>query len=186
MSARFIARCTARLTAHLSARFVARGAMALTIAACLGACANPWQRFQAGDDVTRVTASLGKPHEVYPLPGGGQRLMWPTQPMGETTTAADVDAGGKLLSIRQVLTNNEFAQADIGKWTKNDVLVHFGKPEETAYFPLMKREVWSYRYMDSDVWYMLYHFYFDDTGVLRQTQKSPDPLHDPDNRFGSF
>lgn len=170
-------------------RFIGRAAALSTTLLCtllLGACANPWQRFAAGDDVSRVTAALGAPKETYALPNGGQRLMWPTRPLGETTTAADVDASGKLLSIRQILTNTSFAQAEVDKWTKDDVLVHFGKPEETAYFPLMKRAVWSYRYMDNDVWYMLYHFYFDDSGVLRQTQKSPDPLHDPQSRFGGL
>ncbi|KAG0190106.1 hypothetical protein DFQ28_002469 [Apophysomyces sp. BC1034] len=145
-------------------------------------CAQPWQRFKPGDDESILIARLGAPREVYDLPDGGKRLMWPTQPMGETTTAADVDTAGKVVDVRQALQNSEFYQAEIGKWTKNDVLVHFGKPEETAYFPLMKHEVWSYRYMDDDVWYQLYHFYFDDAGVLRLTQKTPDPLHDPDRR----
>jgi hypothetical protein len=108
--------------------------------------------------------------------------MWPTQPMGETTTAADIDGSGKIVSVRQVLQPNEFYKADIGKWTKSDVLVNFGRPEETSYYPLMKREVWTYRYLEDNVWYMMYSFYFDDQGILRTTQKSPDPLHDPDRR----
>jgi hypothetical protein len=98
---------------------------------------------------------------------------------GETTTAADVDASGKVLNVRQVLQVSEFYKAEVGKWTRDDVRVNFGKPERTAYFPLMKREVWSYRYQEDGVWYMLYHFYFDANGVLRLTQKSPDPPHDP-------
>jgi hypothetical protein len=28
----------------------------------------------------------------------------------------------------------------------------------------------------------MFSFYFDDHGVLRLTQKTPDPLHDPDRR----
>jgi hypothetical protein len=98
--------------------------------------------------------------------------------MGEVTTAADIDAAGKVISVRQVLQPREFYRAEVGKWTKNDVLINFGRPEETAYFPLMKREVWSYRYLEDGVWYQLFHFYFDDTGVLRSTRKSPDPLHE--------
>jgi hypothetical protein len=156
--------------------------MTLVAAFSLSACVQPWQGFQPGQEESAVIARLGKPREVYDLPGGGKRLMWPTQPMGETTTAADIDATGKVINVRQVLQPNEFYRAEIDKWTKNDVLVNFGKPEETAYFPLMKREVWSYRYQEDGVWYELFHFYFDDTGVLRRTQKTPDPLHDPDRR----
>jgi hypothetical protein len=29
---------------------------------------------------------------------------------------------------------------------------------------------------------MMYSFYFDDQGIVRLTQKTPDPLHDPDRR----
>jgi hypothetical protein len=148
----------------------------------LGACAQPWQRFNPGDDQSMLIARLGPPREVYDLPNGNKRLMWPTQPMGETTTAADVSSAGKIISVRQVLQPSEFYKAEVGKWTKNDVLVNFGRPEETAYFPLMKREVWTYRYLEDGVWYQLYHFYFDGGGVLRLTQKTPDPLHDPDSR----
>ncbi|KAA0997406.1 hypothetical protein FVF58_49575 [Paraburkholderia panacisoli] len=144
----------------------------------LGACAQPWQGFEAGQPESDVVARLGQPREVYDLPGGARRLMWPTQPMGEVTTAADIDAMGKVISVRQVLQPSEFYRAEVDKWTKKNVLVNFGRPEETTYFPLMKREVWSYRYLEDGVWYQLFHFYFDDTGVLRSTQKSPDPLHE--------
>ena len=155
----------------------------LAIAATLLAGgAQPWQRFQAGEDQSALVARLGPPKEIYDLPDGGKRLMWPTQPMGETTTAADIDAAGKVRDVRQVLQPLEFYRAEIGKWKKSDVLVNFGRPEETAYFPLMKREVWTYRYLEDNVWYMLYSFYFDDQGILRLTQKTPDPLHDPDRR----
>jgi hypothetical protein len=158
------------------ARVAGMGALALA------GCVPPWQQFHAGDDGQAVVARFGPPKEVYDLPNGGKRLMWPTQPMGETTIAADLDGNGKVLNVRQVLQPNEFYKAQIGTWTRTDVLVNFGRPEETAYFPLMKRDAWTYRYLEDGVWYMLYSFYFDDQGILRLTQKTPDPLHDPDRR----
>jgi len=154
------------------------GAVAALCALILGGCANPWQEFQAGTPESTLVAHLGPPKEVYVLANGNRRLMWPTRPLGETTTAADIGPNGNALDVVQVLTEANFAQAQPQVWTKKDVLEHFGKPEETAYFPLMKRQVWSYRYVESNVWYMLYHFYFDDQGVLQLTQKTPDPLHD--------
>ncbi|WP_207001223.1 hypothetical protein [Trinickia mobilis] len=156
--------------------------LACTATLLLAGCAQPWQQFGAGADQSTIISRLGPPREVYDLPNGGKRLMWPTQPMGEVTTAADIDASGKIVNVRQVLQPNEFYRAQIGQWTKKDVLVNFGRPEETSYFPLMKREVWTYRYLEDNVWYLLYSFYFDDQGVLRLTQKTPDPLHDPDRR----
>ncbi len=151
-------------------------------AAWLAGCAQPWERFQPGTDQSTIITSMGPPREVYDLPDGGKRLMWPTKPMGEVTTAADIDATGKIITVRQVLQPREFYRAEIGTWTRNDVLINFGRPAETAYFPLMKRTVWSYRYLEDNVWYMLYHFYFDDQGILRLTQKTPDPLHEPGRR----
>lgn len=146
------------------------------------ACAQPHQQIEAGADQSTVIARLGPPKETYELPNGGKRLMWPTQPMGTTTTAADIDASGKVVSVRQVLQDNEFYRAEVNKWTRNDVLINFGRPFETSYFKLMKREVWSYRYLENNVDYMIFHFYFDDQGVLRTTQKQPDPMRDPTRR----
>jgi hypothetical protein len=144
-------------------------------------CAQPWQRFQPGEPESALVARLGPPREVYDLPNGGKRLMWPTQPMGEVTTAADIDPSGNVVTVRQVLQVNELYKAQVGQWTKRDVLVNFGRPVETSYFPLMKREVWTYRYQEDNVWYFLYNFYFDSQGVLRLTQKTPDPMHEPEH-----
>jgi hypothetical protein len=154
-----------------------RAALVCAVLCALGACAQPWQAFHAGDEESAVVARLGQPREVYKLPDGSRRLMWPTQPMGEITVAADIDATGKVIRVRQVLQPSEFYRAEPGQWTKNEVLINFGQPVEKAYFPMMKREVWSYRYLEDSVWYLLFNFYFDDTGVLTATQKSPDPLH---------
>jgi hypothetical protein len=175
-------RLPSALAAAASPTRLRRALVACAGALLLAGCAPPWQGYTAGADQSTVLTRLGPPREVYDLPNGGKRLMWPTQPMGEYTTAADIDASGKIVNVRQVLQVNEFYRAEIGKWTRNDVLINFGRPEETSYFPLMKREVWTYRYYEDNVWYMLYSFYFDDQGLLRTTQKSPDPLHDPDRR----
>lgn len=156
--------------------------LACAAALLLAGCAQPWQQFQAGADQSTIVSRLGPPREVYDLPDGGKRLMWPTQPMGETTTAADIDTSGKITNVRQMLQESEFYRAQIGQWTKRDVLINFGRPVETSYFPLMKREVWTYRYVEDNVWYLMYSFYFDDQGIVRLMQKTPDPLHDPDRR----
>ena len=155
---------------------VSSGALALL------ACSQPHQQVAPGENESALIARLGPPRETYDLPNGGKRLMWPTQPMGSTTTAADVDSSGKVVSVRQVLQDTEFYRAEVGKWTRNDVLANFGKPFETAYFKRMDRQVWSYRYMENNIDHMIFNFFFDDQGVLRQTQKMPDPKYDPSQR----
>jgi hypothetical protein len=153
-------------------------AAACVTALMLGACVQSWQQFQTGQDQSTIVARMGPPREAYDLPDGGRRLMWPTQPMGTTTVAADIDASGKIVDVRQVLQISEFNRAEIGKWTRNDVLINFGRPVETAFFRLSQREVWSYRYVENNITPLLFNFSFDTTGVLRETQRTPDPLRD--------
>jgi hypothetical protein len=164
------------MQSRIARLIVCAGALALF------ACAQPYQQVEPGADQSALLAKLGPPKETYDLPGGGKRLMWPTQPMGTTTTAADVDASGKVVSVRQVLQESEFYRAEVNKWTREDVLVNFGRPFETSYFSRMKRDVWSYRYVENNINHLIFNFYFDDQGVLRQTQKSPDPMYDPSRR----
>ncbi|WP_407945317.1 hypothetical protein [Paraburkholderia antibiotica] len=161
---------------------VRRAALACMAALMLGACAQPWQQFQAGQDQSAIVARLGPPREVYNLPDGGRRLMWPTQPMGSTTVAADIDASGKIVNVRQVLQLSEFNRAEIGKWTRDDVLINFGRPVDTAFFRRTQREVWSYRYVENNITPLLFNFSFDTDGVLRETLRTPDPLRDRDLR----
>jgi hypothetical protein len=144
----------------------------------LAGCVQPWHQFQAGQDQSAIISRMGPPREVYELPDSGRRLMWPTQPMGTTTVAADVDASGKIVQVRQVLQINEFNRAEIGTWTRNDVLVNFGRPVETAFFRLSQREVWSYRYVENNITPLLFNFSFDTNGVLREMQRTPDPMRD--------
>ncbi|MHA6823522.1 hypothetical protein [Ralstonia pseudosolanacearum] len=161
-------------------RWLAVACAAAAMAGC-AALESPVTKGQRliGGDAAAVQAQFGPPRESYPL-DGGTRWLYPTQPYGQFTYAADFDAGGKLVAFRQVLRSLEFAQARVDVWTRDDVLHHFGKPVETAYFSRMDRLVWSYRFKSDDVWPSLMHFYFDPAGVLRLTQITSDPLYDPD------
>ena len=163
--------------------FVKHAWFAAVVALAAG-CAQPWQSVQPGADPSVLIARLGPPRETYNLPDGGKRLMWPTQPMGSTNTVADLDASGKIVSVRQVMQESEFNRARVNEWTRDDVLINFGRPAETAYFSRMQREVWSYRYIENNIDFMMFHFYFDDQGILRLTQKTPDPMRDRNLRRG--
>ncbi|WP_449412713.1 hypothetical protein [Pandoraea soli] len=159
-------------------RWLLGSALALSLSGCYPP---PWQTFSPNTSQAEVQARLGKPREVYPLAPGVTRWLYPTKPFGEETIAADFDAQGRLLGTAQVLSTPEFNKVEIDKWTKTDVLHHFGEPVETSYFPLMKREVWSYRFKQDDVWYSMMNFYFDANGIVKTTQISPDPLHEKFN-----
>lgn len=156
-------------------RVLVTGALTLSLAACYTA---PWQTLPPSTSQADVQTQLGKPKEVYPLAPGVTRWLYPTKPFGEETVAVDFDAQGRMLKATQVLSTQEFNKVEVDKWTKTDVLHHFGEPVETSAFPLMKREVWTYRFKQDDVWFSMMNFYFDPDGVVKTTQISPDPLHE--------
>lgn len=161
-------------------RWLAVACAAAAMAGC-AALESPVTKGQRliGGDAAAVQAQFGPPRESYTL-DGGTRWLYPTQPYGQFTYAADFDASGRLVSFRQILTTLDFAQIRVGTSTQQDVLRMFGKPEETAYFRLMDRQVWSYRFKQEGVWPSLMHFYFDRDGIVRLTQVSPDPMYDHD------
>ncbi|WP_059411837.1 hypothetical protein [Cupriavidus basilensis] len=150
-------------------------------AAALCACASlePAQTAQKliGSPESTVRQAFGAPTETYRLDGGTSRWIYSKQPLGHEVYAADFDAGGNLASFRQMLTEKEIYEARPGVWTKQDVAQRFGLPREPVqYYPLMKREAWSYRLYASG--YQPAHFsaYFDDRGVLDRTMIIIDAL----------
>ncbi|WP_420992422.1 hypothetical protein ACKI2N_030005 [Cupriavidus sp. 30B13] len=147
---------------------------ALAAALALSACASlePVQTAQTmiGGSESTVRQAFGAPTETYRLAGGTTRWIYSKQPLGHEVYAADFDASGKLTQFRQMLTETEIYKARPGVWTKQDVAERFGLPREPVqYYPLMKREAWSYRLYAAG--YQPAHFsaYFDDKGVLDRT-----------------
>lgn len=155
-----------------------RAVVVAAAALMLAGCAQPWQQFHGGEDQSAIIARMGQPREIHELPDGGRRLMWPTQPMGTTNVVADINASGKIVNVRQALQLSEFNQAQIGKWTRDDVRANFGPPAESGFFRRTQREVWSYRYMENNITPMMFHFSFDTNGVLREVQRTPDTTRD--------
>lgn len=151
---------------------------ALPLAACY---TPPWQQFPPNTTQAEVQAKFGPPRETYPLSSSVTRWLYPTQPFGQQTIAADIDAQGHVLAVKQVLSMPEFAKVELGKWRKEDILHHFGKPVETSAFPRMQRDVWTYRFKQDDTWDSMMNFYFDPEGIVRSAQISPDPMHDKAN-----
>ncbi|CAG2127777.1 hypothetical protein [Cupriavidus plantarum] len=171
---------------RLVRRIAASVALAATVAA-LTACSTlaPVQTGQKliGQPESAVRATFGQPTDMFRLKDGTTRWIYSTQPLGEDAYAATFDRNGNLADFRNMLTTEELYKAQVNVWTKQDVLEHYGAPREpNQYFPIMKREVWTYRFFQDRMWYSMFNFYFDDAGVLRQTQITPDPLRDRPER----
>jgi hypothetical protein len=152
------------------AGWVAAASAAFALCAC--ATLEPVQTAQKmiGSPQSSVRDTFGTPTETYQLAGGTTRWIYSKQPLGYEVYAADFDASGNLVNFRQMLTEKEIYEARPGVWTKHDVAERFGLPREPVqYYPLMKREAWTYRLYTGG--YMPAHFsaYFDDSGVLDRT-----------------
>lgn len=156
-----------------------RTAGMLLAALALSACAQlVRQPPPAGAPLAQVTAQLGQPSAVYPEADGGQVLEYRGQPMGQFQYMARIGPDGRLVSYGQVLTSAGFAQVKIDRWTKDDILRHFGRPAEVSRVHFHDYEVWSYRYKEAGVWNSLMNVHFDAQGVVRQMLNGPDPMFD--------
>jgi hypothetical protein len=161
---------------HRSITTLAAGvALAITLSACA-----PLIRWKpaAGTPLEQVTAKLGKPDAVYPDPDGGQVLEYRGQPSGQFQHMARIGADGRLIAYDQVLTSENFGKIQVLRWTKDDVLRHFGKPAEVSRERVNNYEVWSYRYKEQGIWNSLMNVSFNARGTVMQTQNSPDPVLD--------
>ncbi len=165
-------------------RWLAACLAAGALSACSTLMPVPEGQKLIGQPQAAVQATFGQPTDVFPLADGTSRWIYSKQPLGQYAYGADFDRNGNLTAFRNMLDTQELYKAKVDTWTKRDVLEHFGKTlaEPAQYFPLMKREVWSYRFKHEGLWPSLFNFYFDDGGVLRQTQITPDPLYDRGDR----
>jgi len=158
-------------------RSLYRGACVLTLAAALAACASP-QFIKPGETGTAVVARLGKPTASFPRPGGGERLIYSGQPMGQQVWISDLDAGGKVVNTFQALTSERFAMLDHGDWDAKRLMYEFGPPARVDRVGLHGEQiVWNYRFKEDDVWNSLMYVYVTDAGVVYRHHPGPDPLY---------
>ena len=150
-------------------------AVALTLAGCTTILRQPPP---LGAPLAQVTAQLGQPNAVYPDPAGGQVLEYRGQPMGQFQYMARIGPDGRLVAYDQVLTSENFAKVKVDRWTKDDILRHFGRPAEVTGVYYHNYEVWSYRYKEAGVWNSMMSVHFDAQGVVRQMLNGPDPMYD--------
>jgi hypothetical protein len=154
-------------------------AATLALILSLSACAPMIRRTPAvGAPLAEVTARLGKPDAIYPDPAGGQVLEYRGQPMGQFQHMARIGADGRLISYEQVLTSENFARIEVGRWNRDDVLRNFGRPAEVVRSRLEEGEIWSYRYKEKGVWNSVMNVDLNARGTVLRVFNSPDPLLD--------
>jgi hypothetical protein len=150
------------------------------LAALLTACAgNPFNGYavQPGTSRDAVVASLGQPTRDLRLPAG-ERLQYSLQPFGQYAWMVDLDASGRVLRSRQVLTATEFNRIEPGKWTRDDVEREFGPPAMVDRVASWNGPIMTYRWNDGSD--MFYYVYLDNANVVRRAHQGMEFHNAPD------
>ena len=152
----------------------------LSAALLLGACAHPWNAMQVppGSTQDQVIAQAGPPLRVVSLPQGGQRMQYTMQPMGQYAFMVDLDASGRVVNSRQVLTEANFNRIEPGRWTIADVDREFGPPARVDAVASFYGRVLTYRWKDMAGADMFYWVYVDPQGVVQRAHPGMEFLND--------
>lgn len=147
------------------------------LAACANHPTNAWN-ITAGASRQEVLARAGQPLRVVPLAGGGERLQYSLQPMGHYAFMVDLDAAGRVVRSRQVLTLAEFHRIDQDKWTRADVEREFGPPARVDRVTSWNGEILTYRWKEGNE-PMFYWVYLDPQGVVRRAHPGVEFINAP-------
>ena len=156
---------------------------ALAVALLLAGCAAGPTSLAAGTPRAAVVAQLGAPFVATPLQGGGERLVYSTQPMGFYVYHVELDASGRVARTEQVLTFSRLAGIPIGQWTAADVRDTFGPPMRVERVYSFDGDVWTYRFIADINLRRLAHVHIDPAGVVRRVMFTDEPLSDDDRSF---
>ena len=168
-----------------------RGIVAATaaLAALLTGCAawGPAPDARTGPHTRdALLAQLGPPAQRWPESDGGERLAFPTGPLGVHTWMARVDASGRVLSVENVLVPARFAEIQPGM-SQEAVLRTLGPPQPhwTIYYKARDELVWEWRFCDDFQEPARFDVLFDGTsGRVRSTLAQPERLSNPWGRGG--
>lgn len=154
------------------------------VAALLFGCAgNPFNGYNVAPGTPReaVVARMGPPQRVVRV-ATGERFQYSLQPFGHHAWMVDLDAGGKVIQARQVLTEGDFHRIEPGKWTRDDVEREFGRPAWIDGVSSWNGAVMTYRWRDIVNTNMFYWVYLDPQNVVRRAHPGIEFINAPNER----
>jgi hypothetical protein len=161
-------------------RSLLAAAASLILSGCAG---NPFSGYDIAPGTPRdaVLARMGQPYRVVRLPHG-ERLQYTLQPFGQYAWMVDLDAAGKVVRARQVLTEENFNRIEPGKWTRADVENEFGRPAQIDRVASWRGPVMNYRWRDSVGSDMFYWVYLDGQNIVRRAHPGMEFHNAPNDR----
>jgi hypothetical protein len=163
---------------------VRRALAAALLSALLGACAtSPYNAagLQSGTARNEVLARLGPPTRVVPI-AGGERLQYSLQPFGRQAWMVDLDASGRVVRTRQVLSETELGRIVPAQWTREDVEREFGPPAHIQGVSSWNGPVLTYLWRDLANSNMFWWVYLDERGVVQRAHPGMEFINAPNER----
>jgi hypothetical protein len=144
------------------------------MAAMLAGCASEPTRLPLGTTRAQALEQLGAPTASYALSGGGERLQYSQGPSGFRVANVDIDASGRVASVRQELSEALFADTiQPGVWRVDDMLRTYGRPYEITRVTSFDGVIWTWRYKAINELRLL-HIYVRPDGVVDRYQTMDD------------
>ena len=154
------------------------GALAVLL---LAACANDPANLTPGVTRERALQQLGPPTSTYPL-DSGERLQYSRAPLGFQVTNVDVNAAGRVFSVRQEMDEGLFdSTIKPGVWREADMLRSYGRPYEVTRIFSFNGTVWTWRYKHINDDRFLY-VYLDPNGTVDHWNVGDDFVNGPSFR----
>jgi hypothetical protein len=148
--------------------------VAMALVLTLSGCALDPTRLPLGSTRAETLQKLGKPTATYAMPGGGERLQYSRAPAGVTVNNVDLDAGGRVVSIRQELEDGMFdITVKPGVWRVDDVLRSYGRPFEVSRVLAFDGDIWTWHYQSLNN-ARLFYIYIDPDGVVDRYHTADD------------
>jgi hypothetical protein len=113
-------------------------------------------------------ATSQQPVATRTLANGETWRYFPSQPYGRKVQVERVAADGKVIAVEQRLSEEYIARLVPDHSRKEDVFALFGPPYETAVYPRMDREVWSWHMRRFGVIPVGLHVQMSPDGVVRE------------------
>jgi outer membrane protein assembly factor BamE (lipoprotein component of BamABCDE complex) len=146
--------------------------------ALLAGCAGMPERVPQGSTRAQIEERLGRPTAEHRLPDG-TRLQYSRQPAGAQVYNLDLGPDGRLRRQEQVMDVAWLERIEVGRWTRDDVLLHLGRPAWVERVARFDGDIWTYRVIEH-VWQRRVHIHLSPAGVVQKVMYSDEPM--PDDR----
>ena len=156
--------------------FLAWRGLVLALAALLSGCSLMPERVPLGATRGEIESRLGRPTAVHAL-ADGTRLQYSRQPAGQQVYNLDLGADGGLRRVEQVMDAGWLQRIEADRWTRDDALLHLGRPALVERVARWDGDIWTYRFQESTAARQV-HLHLDRAGVVRRVMFTDEPRPD--------